>query len=52
MSNCSIDTIFQLAHPDMVKRTYLEVSADSSTVDLFDKGIQQEGQLDEYRNHP
>jgi hypothetical protein len=51
MSYCNIDAILQLVRPDGVK-TYLEVSADSSKVDLFYRRLQQEGLLDEYREHP
>jgi hypothetical protein len=52
MSYCNIDAILQLVRPDRVKKTYLEVSADSSRVDLFNRRLQQEGLLDEYREHP
>jgi hypothetical protein len=52
MSYCNIDAILQLVRPDGVKRTYLEVSADSSMVDMFNKRIRKEGLLDEYISHP
>ncbi|XP_048752248.2 uncharacterized protein LOC125663875 [Ostrea edulis] len=52
MSYCNIDAIVQLVRPEGVKKTYLEVSADSPRVARFNERMQQNGLVDEYKNHP